>query len=102
VADEPSAGELGRSIDRLAGEIARMHNALDRLVRVDVYEAHRAADVADTKRNEARIDALEKRDDERDKQREVDRGQLRRVLVGAILGCIGSVASSVVIQVLLR
>lgn len=81
---------------RLSDEISGLRGALDRLVRQDVYEAHRAAMMADIQRMEATAAKLEREAEDRDRQREVDRAtdarhretlkaSLRNVFIGSAL-----------------
>ncbi len=110
--DEPSAGELSRLFERLSNEISGLHRALDRLVRVDVYEAHRLAMTADMRRIEADLAAVrsglaeqnkerEKERAEQDRLRAQDQAANKRVLWGAALAMVATIIASVLVQVIL-
>lgn len=105
MADEPTAGELSRLLSRLSDEIAGLRGALDRLVRQDVYEAHRAAMMADIQRVEAKAAELEREAEERDRQRELDRSVDARhretqkaALRNVFIGCAVTAAFGLMVQ----
>lgn len=102
VVDDPSPGELLRLLSRLSTEIAGLHQALDRLVRVDVYEAHRAAMTADVRRLERDIEDIQRGQVERDKESTKERAASKRIVWGAALGMVGTIIASVLVQVILR
>ncbi len=111
--DEPSPSELFRLLGRLSTEISGLHQALDRLVRVDLYEAHRHAMTADMRRIEADVAAVrnalveqnrerEKERAEQDRLRAQDQAANKRVLWGAAIGMIATIIASVLVQVILQ
>lgn len=113
MADDPTPGELGRLIGTLSTQIGDLGRALDRLVRIDVYEAHRAAMTADIRRVEAKADELEREAEQRERdragdqakaadERARDRAENRRLIWGAVLACVGTVVASLVVGLILR
>ena len=95
VADEPTLGELGRTIDRLRldirDDLAGLSGRLDRLVPLDVYAADHRATEQRMAVVERKADALaQKLDQEVEKlhQRTEQRGQKILAIVAAVAAII--------------
>lgn len=113
MADDPTPGELGRMIGNLSAQMADLKTGQDRLVRADVYDAHRAALLADLRRLEGKAADLEREAEQRERDRITEKSQMaadrardraenRRLIWGAVLTCVGAVIASLVAGVILR
>lgn len=108
--DDPTPGELGRAVSNLSAQLGELNT---RLVRADVYEAHRAAMQADLQRLERRLDEVERdleqhaaRADASEKDRVRERGEWRRWFWGVVIACLvtafATVAGEAIVKVVLQ
>jgi uncharacterized protein YaiL (DUF2058 family) len=117
VADDPTPGELGRLIAGLATKVGELSAAITglrgELVHREVYAADRRADHERDQRMQADIERIDREADEREQQRKLEREQEiaarekaraenRRLIWGAVLGCIGAVIATIVATKMLQ